>query len=110
MSNIVRAWKDETYRQSLSVEELAVLPVNPVGEVELTDVELEAVSGACGQSNAPQNNSNQDSNNIKQNVDQKAFATFGSNSIVVNSYVVCDADNSADPDAVIDSQNRGYSY
>ena len=48
MSNIVRAWKDETYRQSLSAQEQATLPVNPAGEVELTDVELGAINGAWG--------------------------------------------------------------
>ncbi len=46
MNNIVRAWKDAVYRRSLSVEELAVLPASPVGEVELADVELEAIYGA----------------------------------------------------------------
>lgn len=46
MSNIVRAWKDETYRQSLSVEEQVILPANPAGEVDLTDEELETVYGA----------------------------------------------------------------
>ncbi len=46
MNNIVRAWKDEAYRQSLSAEEEAVLPGNPVGEIELTQAELEAISGA----------------------------------------------------------------
>src|SRR5438876_6589870 len=47
-SNIVRAWKDEFYRQSLSDEERAQLPANPVGELELTDTELEAVFGGQG--------------------------------------------------------------
>jgi len=46
MSDIVRAWKDEAYRQNLSVEEQGVLPANPVGEIDLTDEELEAVYGA----------------------------------------------------------------
>ena len=46
MSNIVRAWKDESYREGLSVEEQALLPTNPVGEIELTEAELEAISGA----------------------------------------------------------------
>jgi mersacidin/lichenicidin family type 2 lantibiotic len=44
-SNIVRAWKDEFYRQSLSDEERAQLPENPVGELELTEAELEGVFG-----------------------------------------------------------------
>src|SRR5258707_1106886 len=45
MSNIVRAWKDEAYRQGLSVEEQALLPTNPAGEIELTEAELEAIWG-----------------------------------------------------------------
>jgi len=48
MSNVVRAWKDATYRQSLSAEEQAMLPENPAGGFELTDAELEAVYGAWG--------------------------------------------------------------
>jgi mersacidin/lichenicidin family type 2 lantibiotic len=43
--DIVRAWKNETYRQSLSDEQRAALPANPVGELELTDAQLET---ACG--------------------------------------------------------------
>ncbi len=43
--DVARAWKDEEYRQSLSEEELLSLPENPVGELELTDADLEAVYG-----------------------------------------------------------------
>ncbi len=43
--DIVRAWKDETYRQSLSQEQLSQLPANPAGEVELADADLESVYG-----------------------------------------------------------------
>jgi len=43
--DIVRAWKDEAYRLSLSEEERLALPENPVGEIELTDADLEAVYG-----------------------------------------------------------------
>jgi len=50
MNNIVRAWKDATYRQSLSTEEQTMLPVNPAGEIELNDTELEAIFGAEGSS------------------------------------------------------------
>jgi mersacidin/lichenicidin family type 2 lantibiotic len=47
--DIVRAWKDASYRHSLSEEELALLPSNPAGEIELTDADLETVNGAaCG--------------------------------------------------------------
>jgi mersacidin/lichenicidin family type 2 lantibiotic len=43
--DVARAWKDEEYRQSLSEEELLGLPENPVGELELTDADLETVYG-----------------------------------------------------------------
>jgi mersacidin/lichenicidin family type 2 lantibiotic len=45
--NVVRAWKDAKFRQSLSAEEQAMLPANPVGRVELSDAQL-SVSGAKG--------------------------------------------------------------
>ena len=35
--DIIRAWKDEEYRQSLSTEELKQLPENPAGLIELSD-------------------------------------------------------------------------
>lgn len=41
--DIVRAWKDEDYRQSLSDEQLNDLPANPVGE--LADADLNSASG-----------------------------------------------------------------
>jgi mersacidin/lichenicidin family type 2 lantibiotic len=47
--DIIRAWKDEEYRLSLSDAERAQLPANPGGLIELTDVELGAVAGAAGQ-------------------------------------------------------------
>ena len=39
MSNIdiVRAWKDEEYRTGLSADELALIPDNPAGLVELLE-------------------------------------------------------------------------
>ncbi len=44
--DIARAWKDETYRQSLSTEQLNSLPANPAGE--LSDADLADVSGGIG--------------------------------------------------------------
>ena len=44
--DIARAWKDESYRQSLNEEQLNMLPANPAGE--LTDADLAAVSGGFG--------------------------------------------------------------
>jgi mersacidin/lichenicidin family type 2 lantibiotic len=43
---LVRAWKDEEYRLSLSEAERALLPENPAGSFELTDAELDAVTGS----------------------------------------------------------------
>ncbi len=43
--DIVRSWKDESYRQSLNEEQLNTLPTSPVGELELTDTDLEAIYG-----------------------------------------------------------------
>lgn len=44
--DIVRAWKDENYRQSLSEEQRSLLPANPAGEVELNDADLQDAFGA----------------------------------------------------------------
>jgi mersacidin/lichenicidin family type 2 lantibiotic len=43
--NLVRAWKDEEYRSSLSEAERALLPENPAGSLELSDAELDLVAG-----------------------------------------------------------------
>ena len=46
--NIIRAWKDEEFRLSLSAGERALLPSNPAGLIELTDEALsELVAGAA---------------------------------------------------------------
>jgi len=44
--DIARAWKDARYRGTLTSEELAQLPENPVGALELTDDDLASVTGA----------------------------------------------------------------
>jgi mersacidin/lichenicidin family type 2 lantibiotic len=43
--DIIRAWKNEEYRNSLSDAERAQLPENPAGLIELPDEELDAVAG-----------------------------------------------------------------
>jgi len=43
--DVIRAWKDKTYRNSLSADELAQLPEHPAGMIELTDDELANVGG-----------------------------------------------------------------
>ena len=44
--DIIRAWKDEEYRNSLSEEQRAQLPENPAGIVELADEEMEVMMAA----------------------------------------------------------------
>jgi mersacidin/lichenicidin family type 2 lantibiotic len=46
--NVIRAWKDAKFRRSLSAAELAQLPENPAGLVELTDSELRKAGGFGG--------------------------------------------------------------
>ena len=46
--NIARAWKDAEYRKSLSADELASLPENPVGAVEISDDEATNIMGMGG--------------------------------------------------------------
>ncbi|QRK04684.1 mersacidin/lichenicidin family type 2 lantibiotic [Archangium violaceum] len=48
--DIVRAWKDADYRMSLTQEQLAQLPENPVGAVELSDEQLQGAGGVAAQS------------------------------------------------------------
>ena len=46
--DIIRAWKDEEYRLSLSAEQRMLLPEHPAGLIELEDAELDTVQGAGG--------------------------------------------------------------
>jgi|SRR5579885_666344 len=43
--DVVRAWKDDAYRQSLSYEQLSQLPENPAGEFELAEGDLQHIYG-----------------------------------------------------------------
>lgn len=45
--NIIRAWKDENFRQQLSERERDLLPAHPAGLIELTDADLGAVAGGA---------------------------------------------------------------
>jgi len=42
---VVRAWKDPQFRSTLSQAELAQLPGNPAGMIELSGTALDAVAG-----------------------------------------------------------------
>jgi mersacidin/lichenicidin family type 2 lantibiotic len=47
IEDIVRAWKDEEYRATLSDEERELLLPSPIGYIELTDADLELVAGGA---------------------------------------------------------------
>jgi mersacidin/lichenicidin family type 2 lantibiotic len=43
--NIIRAWKDRAYRNRLTAAELAAMPANPAGTVEISDEDLGNIAG-----------------------------------------------------------------
>jgi mersacidin/lichenicidin family type 2 lantibiotic len=45
--DIVRAWKDQQYRQSLDHRQQALLPESPVGDLELSETVMDTVQGAA---------------------------------------------------------------
>jgi mersacidin/lichenicidin family type 2 lantibiotic len=46
--DIIRAWKDEDYRLSLSDAQRAMLPSSPVGLIELSDLDMSTLAGGGG--------------------------------------------------------------
>jgi mersacidin/lichenicidin family type 2 lantibiotic len=46
--DIIRAWKDELFRKSLSDEARAALPAHPAGEILLSEEEMASVLGGVG--------------------------------------------------------------
>jgi mersacidin/lichenicidin family type 2 lantibiotic len=44
--DIIRAWKDEEYRNSLTETQRALLPAHPAGLIELDQEEMRGVLGA----------------------------------------------------------------
>jgi mersacidin/lichenicidin family type 2 lantibiotic len=46
--NIIRAWKDASFRESLGKTEQLLLPLHPAGLVELSDTDLRSAGGAVG--------------------------------------------------------------
>lgn len=47
-NHVIRAWKNEEYRNSLTAAERAQIPENPAGLIELTCEELVSVDGSAG--------------------------------------------------------------
>jgi mersacidin/lichenicidin family type 2 lantibiotic len=45
--DVIRAWRDAEYRNSLSPEDLAALPEHPIGLAEVDDDLLRSVSGSA---------------------------------------------------------------
>lgn len=45
---IIRAWKDPSFRATLTKEQLAELPPTPIGTFELTEEDLRQAAGASG--------------------------------------------------------------
>jgi len=47
-NDVIRAWRDEEYRSSLSEQELAALPEHPAGILAVDDEVLQNITGGCG--------------------------------------------------------------
>jgi mersacidin/lichenicidin family type 2 lantibiotic len=45
IENIIRAWKDEDFRATLSAAQRKLLPENPAGDIQLSDSDLRGVVG-----------------------------------------------------------------
>jgi mersacidin/lichenicidin family type 2 lantibiotic len=48
IDKIIRAWKDDDYRMSLSTDERRALPENPAGLVEFSGADLNQAAGGFG--------------------------------------------------------------
>ena len=49
IKDIIRAWKDEDYRRSLTEAERALLPKHPAGLIELSGAEMDRINGGGGE-------------------------------------------------------------
>jgi len=84
--DIIRAWKDEEYRLSLSEEEQALLPANPAGLTELSDDELDSIVGGtivC-QASAARN-----CNNSGNCVSAVCSAVCANSAVCIISVIIC---------------------
>lgn len=46
--DIIRAWKDELFRKSLTSDQQTHVPENPAGEIVLSEAEMATVNGGDG--------------------------------------------------------------
>jgi mersacidin/lichenicidin family type 2 lantibiotic len=47
--DVIRVWKDEEYRLSLSDTERGIVPINPAGSLEAADLAINQAVGGAGQ-------------------------------------------------------------
>ncbi|WP_392534166.1 mersacidin/lichenicidin family type 2 lantibiotic [Nostoc sp. C117] len=50
-TDIIRAWKDEAYRDSLNEEQISQVPENPAGLIELCDIKMTNIKDVSCNSN-----------------------------------------------------------
>jgi mersacidin/lichenicidin family type 2 lantibiotic len=43
--HIIRAWRDEEYREALNAEQSEILPESPIGAIDLSDQEMAEAEG-----------------------------------------------------------------
>jgi mersacidin/lichenicidin family type 2 lantibiotic len=53
IEHVIRAWRDEEYRESLNAEQSAVLPESPIGAIDLSERELAEAEGGMRTSYSP---------------------------------------------------------
>lgn len=75
--NIIRAWKDSAYRNSLSESERSALPPNPAGAIEISDADLGKVAGGI---DAP--------NSVYCSINCPTFTCTGLCSVICNTNVL----------------------
>jgi mersacidin/lichenicidin family type 2 lantibiotic len=53
IEDIIHAWRDEEYHDSLNAEQRAALPESPVGSIDLSEEELREVDGGSDPTAGP---------------------------------------------------------
>lgn len=111
LDRIIRAWKDPEFRLSLSQEEQDALPENPAGAIELTDDELDMVTGGHAPSYrvSHSNNSNSNSNSAARSYSSNSNSSARSNNSNSNSSARSNNSNSASRSHNSNSSSRSHS-
>jgi mersacidin/lichenicidin family type 2 lantibiotic len=77
MMDIIRAWKDEEYRLSLTEEQQALLPDNPAGLMELSDAELWGIVAGGGDSDSDSDSDSDGGIGVSATLSLSANVTLG---------------------------------